>query len=233
MHVENDSVLFDLSRAAATNSAMTHFMRSGTLIGGSALLLIVCGCGSVVDDERAVRATGGAPAAGDASASLGESGAAGAAASAIPDDDAAAAGMPPSEGGTSGEGYTNTGGENSNTGGGHTNAAAGRLESAAVAARAESGTKLCQDPRDCVGLTCTSSEQSFVYACLAPCASDADCKLEERCFERAGLQKSCFQSCQESAVVCNYQFDCADYYRTGQYLCLPTAWVRSWPPTDP
>jgi hypothetical protein len=64
---------------------------------------------------------------------------------------------------------------------------------------------------------------------LARCDSDADCKHNERCFGQESIEKSCFHSCQSSAVECAYQFDCADYYRMDQYLCLPRNWVRNWP----
>jgi hypothetical protein len=76
-------------------------------------------------------------------------------------------------------------------------------------------------------------------ACLAPCVTDIDCKSDERCFElpsaadAGSSMRSCFQSCEQSATVCAFEFDCADYYRKDQYLCLPTEWVRNWPPVQP
>jgi hypothetical protein len=102
-------------------------------------------------------------------------------------------------------------------------------ESEPVAKRAHSGGRLCEVDLDCdEGLTCSSSTGRVNRACLARCESDADCKHDERCFAQDSIEKSCFRSCQESYTVCAYQFDCADYYRANQYLCLPTEWIRNW-----
>ncbi len=196
-------------------------MGRASLILPSTLLSIVCGCASAVTEQSSRGGDSGAPPYVDAAARAGEAGS-----TSFEIESAGAGGAPIGEGG-------NKRGGDANSDAGTATAAAGSSESPAVPARAESGTRLCEDPRECRGLDCRSSGQSTVHACLADCASDVDCTADERCFERPGLQRSCFQSCQESAVVCNYQFDCADYYRTGQYLCFPKAWVRNWPPTEP
>ncbi len=106
---------------------------------------------------------------------------------------------------------------------------AGSSENPAVLARAESGKDFCLDDLDCDGLTCTASLGRMQLACLAPCSSDADCKTEERCFSQSSIPTSCFQRCTDP-TQCEYQYDCADYYRTGDYLCLPSDWVRFWRP---
>jgi len=102
-------------------------------------------------------------------------------------------------------------------------------ESEAAAKRAPSGKRLCEGDQDCDGLSCTSSAGRQNNACLARCDSDADCKRNERCFGQSSIEKSCFRSCQGSYTECAFQFDCADYYRRNEYLCLPTEWVRNWP----
>ena len=115
-------------------------------------------------------------------------------------------------------------------------------EASSVAARANSGRRLCIDDRDCDGLRCTASAGRQNTACLASCVSDADCKVDERCFQSPTLAadsdagfpaKNCFQRCDETPTVCAFEFDCADYYRTDEYICLPTEWVRNWPPVEP
>ena len=115
-------------------------------------------------------------------------------------------------------------------------------EAPSVTARAKSGRRLCIDDRDCEGLPCTASAGRQNTACLASCVSDADCKVDERFFQSptlaadtdAGLPaKNCFQRCDETPTVCAFEFDCADYYRTDEYICLPTEWVRNWPPVEP
>ena len=103
-----------------------------------------------------------------------------------------------------------------------------------VARRAESGTHLCLDNVDCDDtLSCVPSAGRARLACLAPCETDADCKHSERCFAQPSIQKSCFQRCDESFTQCEFQFDCADYYRRDEYSCIPSEWVRNWPPSDP
>lgn len=103
-----------------------------------------------------------------------------------------------------------------------------------VAKRAESGTRLCESSADCESsLSCSPSAGRERLACLAPCETDADCKHSERCFAHPSIQKSCFQRCDESFTQCEFQFDCADYYRRDEYSCIPSEWVRSWPPTEP
>ena len=179
------------------------------------LLSVATGCASVIDDQRSSVGASGAASVIDSAGEAGE------------------AGSSAGEGGSAGEASRDSGSEL----GGYTAAQGGSLgaragaPAVAVAGHEESGTRLCTDPRDCRGgLTCTASEGSSDRACLAACESDADCRSDERCFEREGLQKRCFQSCQDSPEVCDYEFDCADYYRTLQYICLPRFWVRSWPP---
>jgi hypothetical protein len=103
------------------------------------------------------------------------------------------------------------------------------LESPAVSARPKSGTTFCLYDSDCDGLTCTASMGRVQSACLAPCASDLNCKPTERCFSQPSIPTSCFQRCV-SPEDCDDQFDCADYYRTGEYTCLPSDWVRYWTP---
>jgi len=104
-------------------------------------------------------------------------------------------------------------------------------ESEAAAKRARSGGRLCEQDEDCdEGLTCSASTGRVSRACLARCESDSDCKHDERCFGQSSIEKSCFRSCQQSYTACAYQFDCADYYRQNQYLCLPTEWIRNWSP---
>jgi hypothetical protein len=210
-------------------------MASALPIEMSALFLLVCGCAGAVTGQSTDDGASAAPSSADAAGRAGEAGAA------STEIESAGAGGELSGKGSeeragaanAGAGTANAAAGNADPGAGNANAAGSSNDSPAAAARVESGTRLCIDPRDCRGLDCISSEQSTAFACLAACDSDADCKADEHCFERMGLRKSCFQSCQESPVVCNYQFDCADYYRIDQYLCLPKAWVRSWPPTNP
>lgn len=104
---------------------------------------------------------------------------------------------------------------------------AGMAENTAVNARVESGRRFCLDDRDCEGLTCTASLGRVQDACLAPCSTDVDCKREEECFSQVSIPTSCFQRCTDP-TECEYQYDCADYYGTGDYLCLPSDWVRFW-----
>jgi hypothetical protein len=106
------------------------------------------------------------------------------------------------------------------------------LEPPAVTARPKSGTTFCLYDADCNGLTCTASMGRVQDACLARCASDLDCKPTERCFSQPSIPTSCFQRCV-SPEDCDDQFDCADYYRTGEYTCLPSDWVRYWAPVTP
>jgi hypothetical protein len=106
------------------------------------------------------------------------------------------------------------------------------IQSPGVSARPKSGTRFCLYDADCNGLTCTASLGRVQEACLAPCASDLDCKPTERCFSQPSIQTSCFQRCV-SPEDCDDQFDCADYYRTGEYTCLPSDWVRYWAPSMP
>jgi hypothetical protein len=145
-------------------------------------------------------------------------------------------------GGTSGEAGAVTSGEmggaSSVAGGGGAQSmlggAAGEaaVDSAAVSARPKSGTRFCLYDADCNGLTCTASMGRVQDACLARCASDLDCKPTERCFSQPSIPTSCFQRCV-SPEDCDDQFDCADYYRTGEYTCLPSDWVRYWAPVTP
>lgn len=123
-----------------------------------------------------------------------------------------------------------------------TSVAAGAAEAGAptvVVERPKSGRRLCLEDLDCDALTCTPSEGRDRKACLAPCSSDADCRSDEHCFQppasdadAAPPAQSCFQSCDLSPTVCAFQFDCADYYRVDKYSCLPTEWVRNWPPIE-
>ena len=120
--------------------------------------------------------------------------------------------------------------DGANTDGESAGAAGAPSEPEPVAKRAASGTELCEDDLDCnEGLSCSGSTGRKNRACLAGCESDVDCKQSERCFGQNSIRKSCFHSCQESYTECAYQFDCADYYRANQYLCIPTEWVRNWP----
>jgi hypothetical protein len=145
-------------------------------------------------------------------------------------------------GGTSGEagGLTSgeVGGASPGAGSGGAESALGgaagevAIESPAVSARPKSGTRFCLYDSDCNGLTCTASVGRVQSACLAPCASDLDCKPTERCFSQPSIPTSCFQRCV-SPEDCDDQFDCADYYRTGEYTCLPSDWVRYWTPIMP
>ncbi len=111
-------------------------------------------------------------------------------------------------------------------------AAEAAIESPVASARPKSGTRFCLYDSDCDGLTCTASLGRVQDACLAQCASDLDCKSTERCFSQPSIPTSCFQRCV-SPEDCDDQFDCADYYRTGEYTCLPSDWVRYWAPVTP
>lgn len=132
--------------------------------------------------------------------------------------------------GIAGEGATAAAGDSDSAGTG---------ESRAVAARPKSGRALCLDDRDCNGLVCTDSAGRTSKACFAHCESAADCKRSERCFEPPSFpddpafsgipDKLCVESCELDPVVCAFQFDCADYYRVDDYVCLPSEWIRRWP----
>jgi len=152
------------------------------------------------------------------------------------------AGVPAAIDGGAGARAVGSGGSSAELGGAGDSFVGAAGESPVVNARAESGTRLCQDDGDCNGLACSSANGRKNAACLASCESDLDCRRTERCFElpsfastadSGATTKYCFQSCQDTPVGCAFQFDCADYYRVDQYLCLPTEWVRSWPPYVP
>lgn len=130
-------------------------------------------------------------------------------------------------------------GEGATAAAGDSDSAGSAGESRAVAARRKSGRALCLDDRDCNGLVCTDSAGRTSKACFAHCESAADCKRSERCFEPPSFpddpafsgipDKLCVESCELDPVVCAFQFDCADYYRVDDYVCLPSEWIRRWP----
>lgn len=133
-------------------------------------------------------------------------------------------------GGKSEDSPAGAAGDDSLGGAGGDTSAAGAAENPAVSARPRSGRKFCVYDDDCEeDLTCTASLGRVQNACLAPCSSNADCKLEEECFSQISIPTSCFQRCTDP-TQCEYQYDCADYYGTGDYLCLPMDWVRYWGP---
>lgn len=168
------------------------------------------------------------PTGGTTSSSDGEDGPAGGAGA----DRAGSGGGGANAFGLAGEGATAAAGDSASAG-----------EPGAIAARPRSGRALCLDDRDCNGLACTESAGRTNKACLAHCESAADCKPSERCFQPPSFpddpafsgvpDKICVQSCELDPVACAFQFDCADYYRVDDYVCLPAEWIRHWPTPSP
>lgn len=210
---------------------MLELDRTTLEIGGILVLFLgLSACGGAVKPDASAGASGGTAGAPPSNTSDPESDAGAGASSSGGPDGGGSVGESGGSVGESGGSIGESGGAESGTAG-----AAGRAgggESTAVHARPKSGTRFCLDDRDCNGLTCTASMDRVQTACLAPCESDLDCKLSERCFAQPTIPSSCFQRCV-SPEDCDYQFDCADYYRTGDYLCLPSDWVRYWLPTMP
>jgi hypothetical protein len=195
----------------ASRATFAHVVRE--LIFG--VFLSVCGCGGATSSEPQAALAG-------ASFTMSSSGLGGG------ETNGEAGGV--TSGGVGGASPSaGSGGAESALGGAAGEAA---VESPAVSARPKSGTRFCLYDSDCDGLTCTASVGRVQSACLAPCASDLECKPTERCFSQPSIPTSCFQRCV-SPEDCDDQFDCADYYRTGEYTCLPSDWVRYWAPIMP
>jgi hypothetical protein len=91
---------------------------------------------------------------------------------------------------------------------------------------AVSGTRLCEDVRECSGLDCRSWAGAGVALCVRSCDTLEQCGDGELCLTAAALEPACVQRC-EWPSDCLSGFDCFDWYQTGEYACVPTLWVRA------
>jgi hypothetical protein len=89
----------------------------------------------------------------------------------------------------------------------------------------ETGTRFCEDTRECAGLECRTWSGSGVALCVRPCDTTGQCKEGELCLEAVALEPACVQRC-EWPSDCLSGFDCFDWYRTGDYACVPALWVK-------
>ena len=103
--------------------------------------------------------------------------------------------------------------------------------------RTPSGRAFCDDDRDCVALECGAAACDPLKcvaklgarrkSCARLCGSHADCRADELCIADPTIDASCFPRCEWPAD-CITGFDCFDYFRTGDYLCVPAEWALGW-----
>lgn len=90
-----------------------------------------------------------------------------------------------------------------------------------------SATRYCESSLECFGLQCLAPPE-LPAICVAPCASDQDCRPDEACLGAATLEKSCFRRC-DSPADCDYRFDCFDFDDASGLVCFPAPWAADWP----
>lgn len=87
-----------------------------------------------------------------------------------------------------------------------------------------SGTRFCQDSRECFGLDCEHGQTPGQGSCVAYCVSTDGCDDNELCVAGRTFAASCFARCT-SPAHCTVGFDCVDYDKIGERTCLPAPWV--------
>jgi hypothetical protein len=92
----------------------------------------------------------------------------------------------------------------------------------------ESGARFCEVPVECSGLECRTRGSHIEHVCVTPCRAGDECRAEEMCVQTHDLEPSCLARC-DWPTDCAYRFDCFDWYKDGQYVCVPAPWLQTAP----
>ena len=87
-----------------------------------------------------------------------------------------------------------------------------------------SGTRNCESSAYCFDLACYAPPSFLPTVCVASCATDFDCGLNEICVRSAKLAPTCYARCSVPGD-CEYHFDCFDFSGEGQSVCFPAGWA--------
>ncbi|HKQ71839.1 MAG TPA: hypothetical protein VJT73_20990 [Polyangiaceae bacterium] len=93
--------------------------------------------------------------------------------------------------------------------------------------RIASGTRMCENARDCLGLDCVAGPAK-TGTCGVRCAGDGSCEARERCVSGLAFPSVCLRACT-SPTHCAFGFDCVDYHNDGLYTCVPAPWAVELP----
>lgn len=91
----------------------------------------------------------------------------------------------------------------------------------------ESGSRLCVDERDCLGLECVGADGLKTLTCAVRCPEGDECTSERACIASPLLEPICLQRC-DSPTQCDSLFDCFDATKSGDFVCVPPAWTLGW-----
>lgn len=89
------------------------------------------------------------------------------------------------------------------------------------------GTRFCEDYRECFGLECRGGGRFGSSVCVFSCLPGSPCAAGELCLDVPDIDPLCFIAC-DSPSDCRLGFDCVDPYGMGNWACLPAGWVGQW-----
>lgn len=90
-----------------------------------------------------------------------------------------------------------------------------------------SGSRLCVDERDCLGLDCVGALGLPTLTCAVRCPYGDECAPEQSCITSPLLEPTCLHRC-DSPTQCDSLYDCFDAAKSGDFVCVPPAWTLGW-----